>query len=359
MQHARRPEERFINGSTASERVGYYHYAFRLGGEQTAMAHAEVLALLAAEGHAGSECHMARSPEGEARLLRLALARPLAPHAIARLALTRTVAEQVLTVDDCDALAEAAGSLRLAAESFAVRCRRLGDHYGACDLVALERRLGARLAGEARVDLEHPEVTVQLLAGARFHVGVVRHATAFRSCSARHLNLRPRFSPISLPPRLARAMVNLAAPPSGERVLDPFCGTGGILLETAEMGLPAVGRDLLPGMVAASRENLAHFGLSAELAEGDVGAVAGLSNIGAIVTDPPYGRSTTTRGEPLAALMARAAGAFRAALAPGRRLVLALAEPELFPGDGFRLLHSFEWYVHRSLTRHVLVYERE
>ncbi len=323
------------------------------------MARAEVLTLLAAAGHAGSGCRVARSPEGKARLLHLTLARPLAPHAIARLALTRTVAEQALTVDDRAALAEAAKGLRLTARSFAVRCRRLAGHDNIADPAALERLLGAQLAGETRVDLEDPEVTVQVLLGTRFHLGVVRHTTAFQTCGVRHLNQRPCFSPIGLPPRLARAMVNLAAPPAEARVLDPFCGTGGILLEAAEMGLSAMGHDLLPEMVAASRENLHHFGLSAELAEGDIGSVAELPRIGAIVTDPPYGRSTTTRGEPLAALMTRAADAFRATLAPGRRVVLALAEPELFCSNGFRLLHRFEWYVHRSLTRHVLVYERK
>ncbi len=46
-----------------------------------------------------------------------------------------------------------------------------------------------------------------------------------------------------LPPKLARMMINLARTPETETILDPFCGSGGVLMEAALMGLHAVGVD--------------------------------------------------------------------------------------------------------------------
>lgn len=56
-----------------------------------------------------------------------------------------------------------------------------------------------------------------------------------------------------LPPKLARTLVNTTSAPV---VVDPFCGTGVVLQEALLLGRSAVGTDLSPDMVAASRENL-------------------------------------------------------------------------------------------------------
>lgn len=91
----------------------------------------------------------------------------------------------------------------------------------------------------------------------------------------------------SLPSRLARALVNLVAPPA-RTILDPFCGTGSILLEAKAIGLTAFGVDSNPRMVGMSRRNLAQFGYSAQVELGD--ALTCLRTADAIVTDLPYGR---------------------------------------------------------------------
>lgn len=67
-----------------------------------------------------------------------------------------------------------------------------------------------------------------------------------------------------LPPKLAQIMVNLACyreppchpePVEGCLILDPFCGTGTILMEAMLMGLSAVGSDSDPRMVQAAKKN--------------------------------------------------------------------------------------------------------
>lgn len=65
-----------------------------------------------------------------------------------------------------------------------------------------------------------------------------------------------------LPPKLALMMVNLSRNKEGElpnRIWDPFCGTGTVLVEAKRMGVECLGSDLNPKMVSASRRNLRHF----------------------------------------------------------------------------------------------------
>lgn len=68
---------------------------------------------------------------------------------------------------------------------------------------------------------------------------------------------RPYQNPlISMPPWLARSMINLASPPKGGKLLDPFCGTGTILLEALDAGLHAYGVDINRANVEGARANL-------------------------------------------------------------------------------------------------------
>lgn len=91
----------------------------------------------------------------------------------------------------------------------------------------------------------------------------------------------------SLPSRLARALVNLVVG-RADSILDPFCGSGSILLEAQATGLQAYGMDVNPKMVGMTRQNLAYFKYSGIVELGDAGMCK--MEAGAIVTDLPYGR---------------------------------------------------------------------
>ncbi|HCR81121.1 MAG: hypothetical protein UY13_C0002G0359 [Candidatus Pacebacteria bacterium GW2011_GWB1_47_8] len=65
-----------------------------------------------------------------------------------------------------------------------------------------------------------------------------------------------------LPPKIARAMVNLAlgnTPKPGVIVYDPFCGTGTVLMEALERGAHVVGSDLAHEAAVGAQTNLAWF----------------------------------------------------------------------------------------------------
>jgi tRNA (guanine10-N2)-dimethyltransferase len=154
-------------------------------------------------------------------------------------------------------------------------------------------------------------------------------------------------------------MVNLARTPSGGTVTDPFCGTGGILIEAALLGYAAMGSDIDPRMVGGSRQNLEEMGLDAKLAQADVAdfpkALGGPFD--SVVTDPPYGRSTSTAGEALPAILEKLYTAASRALPPGGRLVVCLPDADSVPDEatGLSLESIHPLRVHRSLTRHITV----
>lgn len=111
----------------------------------------------------------------------------------------------------------------------------------------------------------------------------------------------PRFAyrvaevPAASHPTIAAALARLAVEhsldPRGDRVWDPFAGSG---LELVERALRApvralIGTDVDPDALAAARSNLAAARVVAELREGD--ALAGEAPPAtAIVTNPPMGR---------------------------------------------------------------------
>ena len=116
---------------------------------------------------------------------------------------------------------------------------------------------------------------------------------------------RTYFRPVSLDPRLARTMVNLTRylgePP--ERIIDPFCGTGGILIESTLSGIPVYGSDLDTRMVEGSRQNLEQIKVNPSLYElftydaTRLEALWSETEGSAFVFDPPYGRNSWSDGE--------------------------------------------------------------
>ena len=152
-------------------------------------------------------------------------------------------------------------------------------------------------------------------------------------------------------------MVNLSNSTKGDRVIDPFCGTGGILIEIADMQIEAIGIDILDKMVENSVGNLKHYNLKGKVVKGDIENISNY-DFKAIVTDPPYGLSTTTKGEGVKELMSRSMEIFTGIMKKGQRIVMALSNPKLINSKEFTLIHKFEWYIHKSLTRYILVLER-
>jgi tRNA G10 N-methylase Trm11 len=102
------------------------------------------------------------------------------------------------------------------------------------------------------------EETVVCIGKQKIHIGKtasVHNPFEFQKRDTGRPKQRPMFS---IPPRLARIMVNLSQTRmEGKRVLlDPFCGMGTILQEASMMGFDILGTDIDEDCVLAAIENL-------------------------------------------------------------------------------------------------------
>jgi len=318
-----------------------------LSGENPSMARAEALAVL----EASRRPH--RVVAAEERLL--AVDTDAEPRWLARrIALANNV-DELLAKGDLDEVIDAAKGLDFGDRPFRVRVNSLKSCH---NKVEIEKRIGDLIRG--RVDLDEPEEEVRLIEGERHYLGLKLAAVDRRAYEARKVGKRSFDQPISLHPRFARVLVNLSHVPDGGTLLDPFCGTGGVLLEAGLVGAKAFGGDVREDMVEGCRTALAQWGVTVNLKVGDVADVAAaVGEVDAIATDPPYGRATSTRRESLASLYARFFDAAKRVLRPGGHLAVIVPDPALAKAPpSLEFVESYTLYVHKSLTRHFVVMRR-
>ncbi|HID25184.1 MAG TPA: methyltransferase domain-containing protein, partial [Thermoplasmata archaeon] len=229
--------------------------------------------------------------------------------------------------------------------------------------VEIERGLGGIYARFNSVDVRKPDTEIRvILTDDKWYV-CKKIAKINRSMfEARKVQHRPFFSPISIHPRLARAMVNLSLVEEGETLLDPFCGTGGILLEAGLVGVVVVGGDIQQRMVDGCKKTLDAYNIKDyKLLCCDVEEILSEFNLAdAVVTDFPYGRAATTNRENVVSLYERAFKSIHAVLRKGRRAVVTLPSMDAVKqGKEFLDLKEVHPYrVHKSLTRYIAVYKK-
>ncbi len=163
-----------------------------------------------------------------------------------------------------------------------------------------ESRIAAQIknSSKAPVDLDAPDTFFRCYLHQDELVLTERVANIDRHAFENRANqYRPFKKPVSLHPKHARLLVNLAEVSPGDTVLDPLCGTGGILLEAGLIGCRVVGADIDGEMVEGARENLAHFAVDAvKLLECNVNHLETCldETVDAVVADLPYGVSSKT-----------------------------------------------------------------
>ena len=220
----------------------------------------------------------------------------------------------------------------------------------------LETELGAELFRFGYVmDLDEPDVKVVCYKIDNLYLAGI-DTSLNRDFNARRPQFRPYFHPTSMHPKLARVLVNLARVRKGDLVLDPFCGTGGIMIETGMMGISVKGSDIDPNMVAGCKKNLEVYGVCAEVTQADALDLSGISEkADAIVTDPPYARSSYVSEKNLDSFYGKFLASAYKALKPGGHLVMMIPRQHIIDFGSYTLLSEFHVRVHKSLTRRVLV----
>ncbi len=287
------------------------------------------------------------------------------PHRVAeRLGMCHLVGEHLFTCRCApEEILERVEGLDLEFEgSFAVRVRRISHHCREVSTTGLAAAIGRRLlAPRRRVELEAPERVFIGIASRSFHFGVLRARVDRRGYRDRSPHLRPYFRPGSLKPALARAVVNLTRVRAGERFADPFCGSGGILIEAGLVGAEVYGFDIDAGAVRGAELNLGFYGLRGRFEVADAREVGSRypEHFHAVACDPPYGISASRRGVALQKLYQEALESIYSMLRSGARA--CVLSPEALPlerlaGDaGFRVEEVHLERVHSSLVRKIAV----
>ena len=314
-------------------------YILRLSGEHPALPLAELKGVLDGEGLVYEI-----GEEFSGRLIVLDVESDDS-HFIHRLALITKACEYLDLGDDLGKISGTIYKRISRCESFAVRSSS----------ERLEKELGGLLFERGlKVNLRNPGIEVSLFKVKEKYLAG-RDIPLERDFNARRAQYRPFFSPTSMHPKIARVMVNLAAVKKGGSVLDPFCGTGGLLIEAGLMGLRISGYDISEKTAGGCRQNLSHFGLSGEIIEQDALTAKPKKIFDAIVTDPPYGRASYTSQREVWKLYAEFLRMSLSLLKGGGRLIIMLPGSRKISPDGFKVDGFYDVRVHKSLTRRIWV----
>ncbi|MEM2935093.1 MAG: methyltransferase domain-containing protein [Candidatus Thermoplasmatota archaeon] len=262
-----------------------------------------------------------------------------------RIALTFSVNEVVSeNLRDFIENLHAEGSFKIEGGNYEIR-KKLGD------LIKNEKKL--------KVDLKKPDNVLKLFSGKKKYFCREIKKIDRKEFEMRKPSNRPFHPPVSMHPKIARAIVNLTQIKKGQTFLDPFCGSGGLLIEACLIGAEGVGIDIKKKMIEGCRENMDYYKIenyeifNMDMRNFDI-------KVDAVATDFPYGRSSHVSDE-MDKLYNDAFEKIRDFLKRGKRAVVGLPSLEYreICKNYFRIEEIHCLRVHRSLTRFFYVLSKD
>lgn len=175
-----------------------------------------------------------------------------------------------------------------------------------------------------------------------------------KSFNERKAHMRPELHPTSLLPQLAIACINLTGKTKG-KFLDPFCGSGGILIEAGLLGFDITGYDIDQIMINRSKINLDHYKIKKyNLKLQDATKIT--EKFDCIVTDLPYGKSSKLSDEINDLYIIFLKNAYNIT---DTAVILFpdFVDYESMLGKWQEEL-SFDYYLHKSLSKRIVVLKK-
>ncbi|MFC1697815.1 DNA methyltransferase [Nanoarchaeota archaeon] len=207
-----------------------------------------------------------------------------------------------------------------------------------------------------KVSLKYAMTNIELIkVKNKIYCGLL-HKEISKEFHKRKAHMRPELHPTSLSPKLARAMINLTGIEKGT-VVDPFCGTGGILIEAGLMNFVSIGYDINKLMLKKAKNNLDSLGVRYyNLEHGDATKITKISHY--IITDLPYGRNsqTTDKIEDLYA-------DFMKVVENTLKFKAVIVFPDnvdyksIIKKTKLKITNVFTIYLHKSLSKKIVVLE--
>ncbi len=194
-----------------------------------------------------------------------------------------------------------------------------------------------------KVNLKNPKTKIVVLNKKYYCLELYKNKENYEQRKSQN---RPEPHPSSLHPKLARAMVNLGGAKKGSVILDPFCGSGGILIEASLIGMKPVGFDIDKIQIKRAKINLKHYKVKAKLEQKD--ALTIKKKYKYIVTDLPYGRSTKVKD--VNKLLKDFLNNIKA-----ETIVIGLPNFIKLPKSKYKIKQHFTQYLHKSLSKYIFV----
>lgn len=216
-----------------------------------------------------------------------------------------------------------------------------------------------RCVKEPRVDLKHAKTKIEIIVTEeKIFVGLVIKEVAQDFWNRRPCT-RPEIHPTTISPKLARACVNLTGIQVGKLVVDPFCGTGGILIEAGLMRFNTLGFDLDDKMLLKCERNLGFYGIKRFRTEKH-DATHIRQPLDYVVTDLPYGKGSYVSKE-IKVLYKEFLDNLQRILKYKATLIFPdnVDHRKLIEMTDFVIENEFSVYVHKSLTRNIVVVSKK
>ncbi len=327
---------------------------FQFSGENLPLAAAEAAAVTDIRKH-GIDGRLLVANTADAKAIR---------DAAKRLGYTSSICRVLFTANTKTLAAKMAGYKWNSAykESFAVRisshAAKEGNH-STKETWLNEKDLAAIIWKKLKkpiVNLEAPKTAVEIIITPKTVYCCLKLHDMKHDFEKRKPHLRPGFSPVSLHPKLARAIVNLTGIRKGS-LCDPFCGTGGLLIEAGLMGFKPVGYDIDDEMLDKAKANLLHCGIeNFVLSKQDATLIKHKYDY--IATDLPYGRSSKATEE-LNALYLSFLQNLKRIMKKRAVVVFPDTAPykALIKKAGLKLVGEHTHYIHKTLSKKIVVVE--
>lgn len=213
----------------------------------------------------------------------------------------------------------------------------------------------------SKVNLDTPDVIFSIFLLDNETILCKTHDSYLLSdLESRNPGKKPFFHPSMMNAKLSRIMCNLAGVKQGKLALDPFCGGAGILSEAALLGAKCVGIDLNWNLLKGAHLNLSHLSCSNfSLLQTDARCFPfDEKTFDMIITDPPYGRTSSTRGYDIRFLLNEVFDSIKAGLKDGGCMCVSGASEmrisQIIEEVGMEILTKNEIYVHSGLTREIV-----
>jgi tRNA (guanine10-N2)-dimethyltransferase len=211
---------------------------------------------------------------------------------------------------------------------------------------------------EAEISLTEPDYEVATVVSERRYDILTVPKLMRRLWRLRRPRAREFFHPSAIYPKLARAMVNMTELKEDAILLDPFAGTGSILIEAFTVGINPIGIDISEKMTYGMIRNMKFFSQEwLGVIRADSRRIP-LIKVDGIATDIPYGRTSKTYSIEPERVLEGLIGQAQEILEKNEVMVVMHPSKIDALGEGFKVEQKHYIYVHRNLTRVITIMRR-